>query len=90
MTLSTATFDGTGDDVGVAKERRSSGVGGGFGDSPLSNACKNDGMGAGSPDAPPEGIGSCGICTADGADRAGGNSFPTGRLSFPPSDGKTF
>ena len=86
MTLSTAIFDGTGDNVGAANDRRSSDDVGtaAFGGSPLSSACKNDGMGADSAGFPPAAIGSVGKDTdADGADSAGGNILP-------PSDGNMF
>ena len=92
MTLSTATFDGTGDNVGAVNERRCSSVvvgTAGFGGSPLSSACKNDGIGADSAGFTPAVIGSVGNDTvADGADSAGGKIFPVG--IFPPRDGNMF
>jgi hypothetical protein len=93
-TLSTANLDGIGEG-GVANERRSSGDGVTLGDSPLSKACKNEGIAGGSPavERPLDEVdtfGRLGIDDGEEADRGGGKSLPTGKGNFPLSDGKTF
>ena len=93
-TLSTANLDGIGDG-GVAKERRSSVDGATLGDSPLSKACRNDGIAGGIPavEIPlveVDTFGRFGIDDGDETERGGGNSLPTGKGNLPPRDGKTF
>jgi hypothetical protein len=105
MTLSTATFDGSGEfDDGAGNDRPSDVTGGAgppgaggvaAGDSPLSKACKKDGMaGAGMPAPGFVTIGGMpGIGDGPAVDIGGGKSLPTGRLgrlSLPLSEGNTF